>query len=141
MLACSKCGFQDRNPFHQGAGGPAPAAFAYPPVAPGQVPYAYTVVQQAQAGVSPEAKSAETMALTFGLISLVGGFLLVLPLFLGPVAIVYGHRANNLGGNGTPGLVMGWIATGLLILGVLAVIFFFFVIFSLFGRVEMAPVS
>jgi hypothetical protein len=78
----------------------------------------------------PEHPQANT-AFVLGLVSLIGGFFCLLPLGAGPFAWVTGARARaeidrdrQYGGRdkATAGMVMGIVATGLLALGVLAVV-------------------
>lgn len=103
-------------------GGPAPYQAPYaPPGAP--------VPQM----VSHEAKEAEKFALVWGLVALAGGVLTGILLFTGPVAIHYGNKAKHLGGDGTVGLVLGWVATGLIIVFMLLFILWL-VIFLAFFR-------
>lgn len=70
-----------------------------------------------------------TTVMVLGIISLVGGFLCLVPLLLGPVAWVMGHRARRevelsggmLGGRGNllAGMICGIVATAILCLAVL----------------------
>ncbi|WP_229051918.1 DUF4190 domain-containing protein [Aeromicrobium sp. Leaf350] len=73
-----------------------------------------------------------TTSMVLGIISIVGGFMCLLPLFLAPAAWIMGRKAvreidasgGQLGGRGEAqtGFVTGIIGTILLVLGILAVI-------------------
>lgn len=77
-------------------------------------------------GTGAEPKGKATMAMWFGIASLVGG---VIPFinFLTPVfailAIVFGIQSKKINGKGTAGIVMGSIYFGLFIIGIILVMF------------------
>ena len=83
--------------------------------------------QQGQWGAAPRTPGSATAALILGICSL-----LICGPICGPLAIIYGGKAkaeiNNSGGSltggglATAGIVMGWIAVALTIIGILAVI-------------------
>lgn len=117
-------GEQQPAPYQQPqqAYGQQPYASGYQ--APGYQPYGY-------AAQAPNHPSANT-ALVLGLIALVGGFVCALPLVCGPFAWSTGSRAMKeidanpelYSGRGSAqaGMILGIIATVLLILGVLFVV-------------------
>lgn len=115
----------DLRPGHQHPeDGPRPAPYGY-----GQhgAPYASP---RPMAPVHPQA----TTALTLGLIGLIGTFLCVLPVVLGPFAWAIGARAKRDiarypgryrgEGEANTGMILGIVATVLLVLAVLAVVLF-----------------
>lgn len=97
----------------------------YGPPQPGQ----YGAYGPAQP-TAPEHPQATT-AFVLGLVALIGGFFCALPLFVGPFAWVTGARArreidqapyrHSGRDRATAGMVMGMVATGLLILAVLVI--------------------
>jgi hypothetical protein len=96
---------------------------------PGQ-PYGYAVADLPQANT----------ALILGLIALIGGFMCGLPMLAGPFAWVTGHRARRTirqapgyyGGEGkaTAGMVLGIIATALVVLALLAFVVLLIIVVS-----------
>jgi len=104
---------------------PTQTPYPYQPPAPGPG-MQYTMVH-------PDAKQAETYGLVWGLVSLIGGFLLWIPWFLGFVAISYGNKAKRGGANGTPGVVMGWIAVALGFASILVFLVLFGIVAAAFG--------
>lgn len=98
---------------------------AYPP---------YGADQPAFGGYAPAVPNQPqaTTAMVLGIISLAGGLLCVLPILLGPVALILGYRSRKeieasqgrLGGSGsaTAGLVLGIISSVLLVLGILLIV-------------------
>lgn len=124
QLVCPACGHADANPF-----------YAPPPVAPTAYPPPGATAPYGMPGrliglKTPEAENAEKTALTFGLISLIGGVIFFLPLYLGIVAIIYGNKAKRLGGDATAGLVLGWISLSLGLLAILVIAFFVIVFWA-----------
>lgn len=117
-LRCPKCGYDDANPYFTGiptAQAVAPVGVAAGTALPPSLPGAPRIL-------TPEAKTAQDAAFKWGLASLIGGFLILLPYFLGFAAVHYGNKAKKLGAGNTAGLIMGWVAVVLGILGLAFVI-------------------
>lgn len=129
--------YQPQAPY-QGPGGPTP-----PPQGPyGQPPYGQGPYGQPQPMFDHAPKPNHPQATTsmvLGIVSIVGGFMCLLPLFMAPVAWIMGSKAvkeidasgGQLGGRGEAqtGFVTGIVGTVLLILGVIAAILIVVLVF------------
>lgn len=105
-----------QNPYGQG-NTPPPV----PPASQGNTPYENSPYAQspyqnspyANGGVqqgyqSEEGKKKATLATVFGVISI-----FFFSFIFGPLAIYQGTKANALGGNGKPGIILGIVGMGL----------------------------
>ena len=124
--------YQPQAPY-QGPGGPTP-----PPQGPyGQPPYGQGPYGQPQPMFDHAPKPNHPQATTsmvLGIVSIVGGFMCLLPLFMAPVAWIMGSKAvkeidasgGRLGGRGEAqtGFITGIVGTVLLILAVIGIILF-----------------
>ncbi len=127
--------YQPQAPY-QGPGGPTPPPGPGGPGAPqgpyGQPPYGQPqpMFNEAPKPNHPQA----TTSMVLGIVSIVGGFMCLLPLFMAPVAWIMGSKAvkeidasgGRLGGRGEAqtGFITGIVGTVLLILAVIGIILF-----------------
>lgn len=120
--------YQPQAPY-QGPGGPTPPPQQGPPQY-GHNPYGSPQPMFSHAPTPNHPQATTSMVL--GIVSIIGGFMCLLPLFVAPVAWIMGSKAvkeidasgGTLGGRGEAqtGFITGIVGTVLLVLGLLAII-------------------
>ena len=109
-----------------------PVQPAYPPAPYGQAPYGQAPYGQSPYGVAMAPHPQANTAMVLGIVGLVGTFVCVLPVVLGPFAWATGAKVRREidaepqrwggRGEGTAGFVLGIITTILLVLFVLFIV-------------------